>query len=554
MKKALIISSVLLLTGAVLYACGMIPNANTSYVTIKIGDNPQKAMLTAEAATPLARLRHVFAGINLIPEAKAYIPSVVQLLVVTVTASDIAAPIVGVESVKETDGTATVRIEVPNGTARSFLVEGYRGIDNKVYFRGAATADLTGADITLQINMGFVGPGIWVNNQHPSAADTPSCGTESSPCITITHALNTRTTGTDAVVIAPGTYSSGEIFPLQLRPNTALVCLGTVTIDAYNSGSDAVYGDNGASVNNCTVIPDCDWTAIDDTVGGWNSGNQPAKMSINGVVISSSSNCPAWDAIILSGDSTVIETQILDAWSSYVNIKSGKPVIKNNQLLGTINSTNGIYIASGTPLIEGNTITGMYSFTGSGIAIFGGDPTIISNVISNNPTGISIQSTGKPIVSRNRIENNNTGVSIQAGDAELSGNTITNTMFSGIGVSITSSGAPRLIGNSIYDNFVGVDITVPSTGTPRLNDNSIFCNPAYDVGVNATSKIDLKNNAWDHAATTNPPGPIVDSFGYNGEDIVVTAPSPTPDYSGAVAAPNGCLPYPVPVGKPAVLR
>ncbi len=542
MKRRTIILAAVLASAAALHACGVIPNRNTSIVTVTVGDTPHKAVLKAEAGTAWTRLRHFWERLDLVPTASAYIPSVVQSIVVTVTAADISVPILGVSSVKPTDVAVTVRLEVPNGSARSFLVEGYRGIDGQAYYRGSATADLSGADVTLPVSMSFVGPGIRVDNQNPSAADSPTCGTAASPCLTITYALSSRTTGTDAILVSAGTYSSatGEVFPLQLKPNTALICLGAVNstiIDAYNEASDAIYGAGGASVDNCTIIPECDYIAIDDTA---------ARIMINGVVIDSSQSCPAWDSIMLSADSTVIESTILDGWSTYITVNAGKPVIKLNTLVGSLNSTDGISVQAGSPVIDSNTIAGM---NGKAIAVFNGEPSISANTLRNNLVGVDIQSPGKPLISGTLFDGNNTGIEIWAGDAEITGNTIRNTGLSGIGISITGGGSPRIAGNTIHENYIGVEVTT-STGSPRINSNSIYCNPAYDVGVNATLVLDLRQNAWDHDATTSPAGPIVGPFGYNGEDIVVTSPTPTPDYSGAVAAPNGCRPYPDPVGKP----
>ncbi len=192
MKRPLIILTLAVLVLLAVYACsGMIRTANTSLVTITIGRDARSASLHAEGATPWARFKYFLAETKLMPEAYAYIPSVVQVLVVNVSAADMTIPIVGIASISTNQTTATLRIEAPNGTARLFTVEGIRGVDSQTYYRGTATTDLSGVDVDLSISMGFVGTGIYVDpSLDPAVADQPSCGTLTSPCATITSVLD----------------------------------------------------------------------------------------------------------------------------------------------------------------------------------------------------------------------------------------------------------------------------------------------------------------------------------------------------------------------------
>jgi len=534
MKRPLTIAAITLLTILFVYACSStIRTAKTSFVTITIGGNSQKAALHAEGATPWARFKYFLADAKLMPEAYAYIPSVVQVLVVTVSAADMTAPIVGIDSIKPDQTTSTIRIEVPNGTGRQFTVEGIRGVDSNTYYRGTAAADLNGIDVSLDISMAFVGPGIYVD---PAGIDQTGCGTQASPCMTITYALTSRTSGTDAIIVSAGTYTAGESYPLQLQPGTALICMGTAystILDSDSSGSDTVYGNDGASVDNCKIIPGCDWVGIDDTIGGSGTLGTPTKMKINGVAIDSNASCPAWDAIILSADSTVIETTVLDAWSTYITVKSGKPVIKANSLVGSVNATDGVYIAAGNPLIEGNTISGM---GGNGIIVFDGDPTISANTIVSNSIGLNIQSPGKPLVSGTLFDNNNTGLSISAGNAEVRSSTFTN---NGTGIDI-SGGSPRIQTNEITNNS-GAGINVNGGTTPLIQSNRIHCNYNLNLSTSATATIDLRNNSWESAP------PIVNDTltGCNqGADICYDYLGPVPEYQpygAAAAAPGSCV-------------
>jgi hypothetical protein len=389
-------------------------------------------------------VKHILTGIDLVPEAQAYIPSVIQAIVVTVTASNISTPIVGVANIAPDQTSASIRIEVPNGNARSFLVEGYRGVDGKVYFSGAATADLSGASITLPINMGFVGPGIWVS---PTGSDTGGTGTRTNPYLTIARALS-ATTGTDTIVVSAGTYTLtvGAAAPtLQLKPGNALVCLGanfSSIIDASNTSDVLVYGAEGASIDNCKLIPASDQTAIDDRIGGLT----PSRMKINGVLIDENPAVGgALDGIMLSADSLVLETAVLNT-------------------------------------------------TFHGISVLNGNPIITSSVLSQNPIGISITG-GNPIIRINNITLNNTGISVA-----------------------TATGS-----------------------SPVINGNTIYCNSFLDTEISSIDIVDMRDNAWDHDATTNPTGPIVSSGNcLSGDDICVRGTNPLyiPFRS---AVPGGCL-------------
>lgn len=528
MKRALMICSTTILAGVFLYACGIIPNEKTSVVTVTIGDNPNKAVLRAEAATPWTRVKHFLAEVDLVSEANAYIPSVVQVIIVTVTGADIATPIVGVRSVKDTDTTVSIRVEVPNGSGRTFLVEGYRGIDSQVYYRGTATADLAGTDVTLPVNMSFVGPGIWVS---PTGNDTTGTGTQVNPYLTISKALST-TTGTDAILVTAGTFTlTAGAAPalLELKPANALLCLGpnfTTVLDASSETSDLMYGEEGASIDNCKLIPGSDTTAIDDR----NGAQTPTRIKVNGVLIDADQVVGgALDGIMLYADSIVLETTVLNTTWHGITVRSGKPVIQNSTI-----SLNPI-----------------------GIEVADGEPEITGNTIADNSTGINFAGAGKPKVSANTFTQqsvwNGTAISVNSGGPLITGNTIRD---HNIGIMVGDA-SPEVTGNTITKNWIGIDIAT-AVGGPRVNGNSIFCNDAHDVGVFDPLGLlvfDLRNNSWDHDTATTPSGPVVMSGSFSnlqGDDIFASSPTPTPQYIPFnTAVPRGCLP-PVGVGKPSV--
>jgi hypothetical protein len=520
-----------LLTAAVLaYACGSttVFSARTSLVTISIGRDSGQALLKIERATLWNKARYVLADASILPEAQAYIPSVVQTIVVTVSAPDMTT-IVAVDDVSDKTATS-LRIEVPNGRMRQFLVEGIHAATNAVTYRASTETDVDGTEVSLPITMqfNFFGPAIFVDSARGS--DLNSGLTYTSPLQSITRALSLQSTTvpyTDIPVIwvEQGDYPSigaaaTERFPLQLNPGTALVCGGrgfTSVIDASGTnGLDLIYGNAGASIDNCKLLPGSDTTAIDDRIGG--PQGTPAPMKVNGVLIDASPQVigGALDGIMLSADSVVLETTVLNTTWHGINVLSGRPVIRNCRIE---QNPTGIEMASDA-LVTESTISGN---TDSGINILSaGTPTIMNNVITNNTTGIAIGN-GAPLIRTNVIRSNFMGVSVTGGSAAIGDNSID------------------------HNNAHGIYIAT-STGDAKINDNSIFCNSVYDVYIpSAFTAIDLQNNAWDHDSTTVPPGPLSSNTGsgLSSYDIVYSSSTPTPLFSSILpAVPGGCVPIP----------
>jgi parallel beta-helix repeat protein len=518
MKRALTILSIILLAGIFLYACGIIPNVNTSIVTIKIGDAPNRAVLKAEAATPWTRAKHLLTEIDLVPAAEAYIPSVVQAIVVTVTAPDISMPIVAVKSIKDTDTSTVIRIDVPNGTARKFLVEGYRGVDSQVYYSGTAAADLTGTEVTLPVTMGLVGPGIYVD--FTNGNDTSGTGTSANPYKTITKALST-TTGTSAIFVAAGTYppdgaSAGENYPLQLQPSTAIVCTGanfTTILDLGSLSTTAVYGNDRASVDNCgfrVINFGGAGVAINDAIAG--QPGQQSRVRINGAFIEIGGNPTGAPniGVVFNDDSLLLETVLTGSAAG--------------------GSLAGVQVRGGKPSIIGNTIS-LLPY-GIDLASGAGDALITANIVdSNSAVGIRVNTSGKPTISLNTISNGSTGILVNAG-------------------------TPVITGNDINNNSWGIDVET-GAGNPVIQGNSIYCSAVADFFTNVSTTLDIRGNAWDHDLTTVPSGTYgpTDMISFNGPfgcssgvDICYQDFSPQPNYTSNLSAvPNGCL---IPLGKP----
>lgn len=525
MKKPLHIFATIVLAVLFLYACGStIRTWNSSIVTITIGESRQEAVIHAERATPWKKLQYFLADIKIVPEAQAYIPSIVQVIVVTISAPDMTT-IAAIDDVSNKTSTA-IRIEVSNGKARQFLVEGFRGLDSQIYYRGAATTDLDGTNITLPVNMNFVGSGIFVDALKGS--DISGTGSQANPYKTISMALS-KTTGTDAILVAPGTYTpvgagGSEIFPLQLKPGTALICRGTGANRTIMNplSTDAVYGADLASIDNCDIIVGLNFNGINDRPGGQSVAL--SRITINACnVFLSGAPTGLMNGIVLANDSRLLET-----------------AVTGSALFAPV---TGIQVLSGAPAIKAGTIASISTGTvGTGIDITAsaGNAAITDTLVKGNAIGIAVAAAGTPVISGSTFESNSTGVSISAGSALISAGTFTSNIY-GIAVSsgspsITSStfhgstygiwvtgGSPSILTNDISSNSYGVYITTSTGSNPVVHDSSLSCNIYYNLYSSTTSTIDVSNNSWEHY----PPIVSDQSIGCTvGDDICYGGPAP----------------------------
>jgi hypothetical protein len=520
MKKLLAISSLILLAGLFLHACGIIPNANTSFVTITIGDS-QRAKLYAEKATTLSRFKYFLADAKLMPEAQAYIPSVVQVITVTVTAADITTPIVGVSNISSNQTTATIRMEVPNGASRQFLVEGYRGYPSgatQLFYSGTASADLTGTDVTLSVPMSVVGPGIYVNPSQPLSANTPTCGsTRATACATITYVLNTRpsTTNNDVILALTGNYIPGtvvaiESFPLQLKPGMVLLCDPNLT-SVFLPNTTAIQGADGAAIDSCRIVVSLNSIGISDLL----LGQTPVKIRVNGSQLELSGNLTggSMTGIDLWSDSTVLETTVTGTGS-------------------VIGSIFGIQVWGGKPNIIGSTISKLP--TGIELRASAGDVAISNSFLTGNTTvGLETVATGKPSISNTIFDGNATGIILGDGNPTITGSTFINNTGAGLDI---VSGGPRITQSMITKNLNGI---LGGTGTTVIQNNSIYCNTFFNLSTSITATMDVRFNSWEHA----PPlvnGVAAGTNCLQGDDICANG-SVVPDYSSySVAAPGIC--------------
>lgn len=222
MKKITIILMVLLLP-ALLVSCQKVRKAGTSLVTITVGSGQTASLEVREADFP-NKLAALFRTIQIISPAAAAVPSNVASVRVTISAADMTT-ITRSMNVAGLD-TVTMTIEVPNGSARNFLVEGLTGGGATAY-QGQASADLTGTpvDLTITLNPASV----------PSVSSTsPANG------------------ATDVVI----NTSISAVFSEPM--DTTTVTTSTFTL-VKTTGGTTVAGDVGLNGTTATFTPDADF-------------------------------------------------------------------------------------------------------------------------------------------------------------------------------------------------------------------------------------------------------------------------------------------------------
>ena len=152
-----------------------------------------------------------------------------------------------------------------------------------------------------------------------------------------------------------------------------------------------------------------------------------------------------------------------------IRIKNASPVIRENIIAGNRAGTGGHgldfvadSVLDGSPLIQRNLIaanTWQMCCSDAGVAVKGGSPQILDNVIAGHDKGGIFVWTGTPLIQGNVVTGNvgaNGGISLeQATDALVVQNVIfgnRNPNGGGGGISLASASGSRVINNTIVDN------------------------------------------------------------------------------------------------------
>ena len=369
-----------------------------------------------------------------------------------------------------------------------------------------------------------------------TGSDSPSCGTSSSPCKTITYALS-KTAGDQTIHVAKGTYNaaSGETFPLQLKPGTALVGDGywwmgiKVIKETYIEGTTpTILGADNATIVSCYVKPTAWGTsmrAIDDD----GHAMTVYHCTIDGVLASS------LQGVGFYGGSSLIDSRV-ENFSS----PGGRSV--------------WVWGAGGS-LIKGNVVKN----NSHGIAVSASNTEISNNIVRNTSSiGISAGDrdfvTSDVVIFRNLVENaGNYGIGLTlCTDTKIIWNTITDPVS--YGISIWNAENPSNI-VEVYSNSVtgGGSLAIEVLyGQARINDNLFVCNVA-GAFVRSDQVIDLRWNEWEHSPPTVNSGQGASDPGCGGiydicyEALYALTPAPLyqPD-GGKGSCQVGIVPYPSP--------
>jgi hypothetical protein len=510
MKKLHSIIPVCILFMLLLHSCSGLGPTRTSLVTITIGSSSSAAIQVLPANT-WARLKHFIAGLLQTTTASAAIPSMVSDIKVTVSAADITN-IITLVPVAELP-SVTITIEVPNGTNRTFLVEGLAA-SGVVAYRGQTTADLTGEPVSLAITLTGLNPPTFAGLVSASILTISSSQLQwnaatdvVSPSANIVYLIYQATTPMGELFTTP-TYTSpagatsftvsnltpGTIYYFVVRAmNEAGIIDNNIVERSFvypglyvaTSGSDttgtgtqanpyqtiskaltATPGNEGVFVSAGTYTP---VTTLQLKAGTALACTGPGHTTIIYRPISGTPVAIAGNVAAIIDGCTVAETGTLVV-NPLIDDTLGATTINNTLVECSLNNTNiGIALQNNSAVMNSRMSNCAYNASpGYGISITGGSALISSNTFTANIGAIQV-SGGAPTIANNTINYN-------------TGNGITITV--GVG-----SPAPIITANTINNNLNGI---VVSGGTSTISSNMIDSNSS--IGISMTGGTAFINN------------------------------------------------------------
>ena len=274
-----------------------------------------------------------------------------------------------------------------------------------------------------------------------SGVDSPTCGTTTDPCRSITQAITNASNG-DKIVVGPGTYGdlNGDGIlgdsPGEENPGAGLGCMLCV-----NKSVTLLSSDGAAE----TIIDARDVPNLSENVS-ISANNVKFGASGQGFTVTNVMTPPDdetatlgiatfADQVIIRGNRVVVEGSTgrpftgIDAGSFPDN--GSTILIQGNQVIGW---TQGI--GAGGVNISVNQNTAQFNGTGIGV----GPGTATGNVVTGNVFGMRTYQNGQK-VKGNAIVGNGTGVDASAGGTIESNNIFGN----GCGILIQGSPAPTSV-------------------------------------------------------------------------------------------------------------
>lgn len=360
------------------------------------------------------------------------------------------------------------------------------------------------------------GDGIYVDVKN--GADSPTCGTPGSPCKTITTALS-HTSGDQPIFIAKGGYteSSGETFPLQLKPGTSLN--GTAT---FASNGTINLGTIISSTTLPTIIGAADATLFKCVV-------RPHDTGSNGN--------PAVDG---NGETMTIWFSAIDLrMAPYaVGVKMWNGEVRSSSFLGNQNQPTLTVYGDGTQVARSH-----FSGASAGIGLFSParNVVVMHNVIERCQSGIfssGILPEARDCTIFHNTITDNTGDGITLQDASgfvVESNTI---MFNGQSGITAAGGADGgtvecvlnvIATNGYYGIHAGAGL---GDGIDSLvaYSNVIACNTLSNLRVAPLVYADVRHNHWNHNPPTTGTDPSLTPECDPGVDICYHGSPPVPVY------------------------
>lgn len=355
-----------------------------------------------------------------------------------------------------------------------------------------------------------------------TGSDGPTCGTSSSPCKTITYALN-KTAGNQTIHVAKGTYNaaSGETFPLQLKSGTTLSGEGywwmgiKVIKETFIEGTTPVIlGADDATVVSCYIKPTA-WGASGRTIDDDGHPMTVFHCTIDGTQL------PGGYGVVFIAGSSLIGTEIRNFGNGgrAVGVSgTGGVLIKGN---GIRNNTHGITVNASNCEISHCVVE---DITAIGISL-----------------GFRDVETDNVLIFRNHMENTgDNGIRItHCTDTEIIFNSISHA--GNFGLQIWNYERPTYTVKAILNSISNGDRAgiYVLDGQASINDNSIVCNVG-GVMVRSDQVIDLRWNSWDHYPPTVSDGRASDEWCDGPYDICYEAVySGTPEPVYHPASPKG---------------
>lgn len=221
-----------------------------------------------------------------------------------------------------------------------------------------------------------------------------------------------------------------------------------------------------------------------------NPGTYYENILFNGRSITVQSSSPSNPAVVAA---TIIDGGGSGSVVTFTEVDTSTLTgftIRNGNATSSVTLGGGIFIASSSPTIKGNTITGNTAENGGGIYMhWNSFPVIENNIITQNDAiggGIGISYSSSPIIKNNSITNNTKGgISMYSScSPTISGNTISGNTGRG-GIMMGYYCSPNIINNTITGNatdYRGGGIDIYSGCFPTLTNNVIQENTASDRG------------------------------------------------------------------------